>query len=207
MADTPYSICSRALTLVGANVITSFDDGTAEAITAGQHYESQVDAHMSFYRWRFATKQASLVQLATAPTARWGYAYQLPTDLLVLNAITRSDTPIEYDRYGTAIYTDENDGLTADYVARVAEASWPPYFTLAIQNTMAAIFALSLARDATLSMSFGVDLTRPDGGPVWARARNADSQQQTTRAVPAGRLLAGRAYGPGGTGHILDGYR
>ena len=38
-ADTPLDICSRALILIGADPISSFDDGTTEATVAVNMYE------------------------------------------------------------------------------------------------------------------------------------------------------------------------
>ena len=56
-ADTPLDICSRALILIGAEPISSFDDGTTEATVAVNMYEDVVQAALVNSRWRFATNQ------------------------------------------------------------------------------------------------------------------------------------------------------
>lgn len=185
MSATKFDICSRALVRVGAQPITSFDDGTAESDAAGTEYEQLVQSKLSTYRWRFAANQQLLNRLTNDPTGRWTYAFQLPTDCLVLHTITRAGYPIIYDRYADKIFTDEDDDLVADYTYRVDETKFPPLFVDALIDSMAAVFCASLAKD------FGrADNLRKIAEEMsWPRAQTADSQQQTTRRLPAGSRL------------------
>tara|TARA_R100000353_G_scaffold149288_1_gene107718 strand:+ start:54 stop:317 length:264 start_codon:yes stop_codon:yes gene_type:complete len=73
-ADTPLDICSRALILIGAEPISSFDDGTTEATVAVNMYEDVVQAALVNSRWRFATNQKIVNRLTDAPTGRYDYA-------------------------------------------------------------------------------------------------------------------------------------
>ena len=188
-ANTPLKICSRASILMGGSPISSFTDGTAEADVANALYEDIARTALTSTRWRFATKQAVLTRAVAAPTGRFDAKYQLPTDLLMLSAVTVNDYPLIYDTYGDQIYCDanENDELVADYVYRVNETYWPPYFTLAVEFQVAAMLSVSIARDATLGSMMDQQAERQ-----MIKARRLDSQQQTTRKLQTSRFIAQR---------------
>ena len=76
-ANTPVDLCSRALILIGAEPITSFEDGTTEALVSVNMYEDVVRTSLVNTRWRFATNQAILNLLTAAPTGRYDRAYQI----------------------------------------------------------------------------------------------------------------------------------
>ena len=188
-ANTAIKICSRASLLIGGDPIQSFTDGTAEAEVANAMYEDIARASLTNTRWRFATDQATLSRLVTPPTGRWGAAYELPGDLLMLNAVTVNDDPIKYDTYGSKVYCDAgaNDIVIADYIFRANEANWAPYFTVAVEYAMAAVLAMSVARDAPLANALDQRAQLQ-----MARARRLDSQQQTTRKLNTSRFIAQR---------------
>ena len=116
-ADTPLDICSRALILIGAESISSFDDGTTEASVGVNMYEDVAQSALVNTRWRFATNQAVLNQLTDAPTGRYDLAYQLPSNLLMLHAVTVNDNLIDYQMYGDKVYADTatTDTVTVSY--------------------------------------------------------------------------------------------
>lgn len=188
-ANTSIDICSRALILIGAEPITSFDDGNNEALIASNMYEDVARAALVNSRWRFSTNQAVLNRLTSEPTGRYDAAYQLPTGWLMTHAITVNDTPIEYQTYGNKIYcnADAASEVVLDYTYRAEEADWPSYFTIAVQYELASIFAIGLARDATLSR-----LMADQAMIHITRARALDSQQQTTRRLNTSRFITNR---------------
>lgn len=194
MAETNFQICSRALTEIGANPITSFDDGTTEAIISGRHYEAAVRRALTESRWRFSTQQVFLSQLSTppldAPNSRWLYAYQMPSDLIQLNAVTREGIDVEYDTYGATILTNENDDLIADYTFRANETAFPSYFTDALVVDLMAIFLTGVARNPELAEK----VRNRAENAAWPKARRKDSQQQTTRKLPGSRFIAFRRF-------------
>ncbi len=188
-ANSAVDICARALILIGADPITSFDENTTEALVASNMYEDVARASLVNSRWRFATNQAVLNLLSAAPTGRYDRAYQLPTDLLMLHAVTVQDLPIEYQIYGDKIFADGDaaDVLVADYTFRALEQNWPSYFTIAVEYALAVVFATSIARDPTLG-----GLMRDQGRESMAKARSLDSQQQTARKLTTSRFIAER---------------
>lgn len=188
-ANSALDIASRALVLIGAEPITSFDSSSTEALVASNMYEDTVRASLSMSRWRFATEQAVLNQLSDVPTGRFDMAHQLPSDLLVLHAVTVNDNRIEYTMYGDKIFSDStaNETLVADYTFRADEVNFPSYFTMAVEYSLASIFATAIARDDGL-----MNLMERKANVLMAQARNLDSQQQTTRRLTTSRFITDR---------------
>lgn len=188
-ANSSIDIASRALVLIGSEPITSFDTASTEALVASNMYEDTVRATLSSARWRFATEQAVLNQLTDVPTGRFAIAHQLPSDLLVLHGVTTNDRLIEYTVYGDKVFSDSTtqDTLIADYTYRATEDTWPSYFSLAVEYALASIFATSIARDDGL-----MQVMEAKGTQLMAKARNLDSQQQTTRRLSTSRFITNR---------------
>jgi len=187
-ANSPIDICSRALILIGAEPITSFEDDTSEALIAGNMYEDIARTNLTSTRWRFATNQSVLNRLTDAPTGRFNSAYQLP-DHLFIHAITVNDFAIEYNIYGDKAFCDasESDTLIADFTFRANEVGWPSYFSVCVEYAMAVVFATALIRDASLS-----SLMQSQYVQLLAKARSTDSQQQTTRKITTSRFITNR---------------
>lgn len=188
-ANSAIDICARALILIGADPITSFDDGTTEALVSVNMYEDVARASLVNARWRFATNQAVLNRLTDAPTGRYDYAYQQTSGTLMVHAVTVNDLPIEYQIYGDKIYADTspNDVVIADYTYRANEQTWPSYFTIAVEYALATLFATSIARDSNLA-----SLMRQSTAEAMAKARSLDAQQQTTRKLVTSRFITDR---------------
>ena len=188
-ANSAIDIASRALVLIGAEPITSFDDSSTEGLVATNMYEDTVRAMLSTARWRFATDQAVLVELSDTPTGRFDIAHQLPSNLLVLHGITVNYNLMEFTVYGDKVFSDttSSDTLVADFTFRADEVDFPSYFSLALQYSLASIFATSIARDDRL-----MQLMETKANLLMAKARNIDAQQQTTRKLVTSRFISNR---------------
>ena len=188
-ANSAIDIVSRALVLIGAEPITSFTENTTEALVANNMYEDAVRTSLSTARWRFATQQATLAQLASDPTGRFNAAHQLPADLLVLHAITVNDNLLNYTVYGDKVFSDQStqDSLVADFTFRAKENTFPSYFSLAVEYALASILATSIARDDGLMVRI-----EQKAQQLLAKARNLDSQQQTSRRLSTRRFITDR---------------
>lgn len=80
MSYTDVSLCSKALLKIGAQTITSFEDGTAESEVAANLYPLTRDGLLASYPWSFAVAQKRLGRLDLTPVADFKRAYQLPAD-------------------------------------------------------------------------------------------------------------------------------
>lgn len=188
MAQTGIDICNRALLRVGANRIAALDDGSAEGRACADEYDALVVERLSVYPWRFAADLRALARRSeTPPGGRWSFTWQVPLDVLAIRGVSLYGRAIDYDRFGDMIVANHAEDLVADVIVRVPEARWPGYFTGALVNDLAAVLALSLDRDATLAREL-----EGKSGRLWAQARNRDSQQQSARRLPVGRLVHAR---------------
>lgn len=152
VANSDIDIAARALILIGADPITSFTETSTEALVASNIYEDVIQSALCASRWRFATNQAELNRLTDVPTGRFDFAYQLPSDMLMLHALTVNDNLIEYNIYGDKAFanTSTNDKVIADYAFRVGEEKFPSYFTISVEFSLATTFAVAIARDEQL---------------------------------------------------------
>ena len=97
--------------------------------------------------------------------------------------------PIEYQTYGNKVYSDtsNNDTLVADYTFRAEEDTWPSYFTIAVVYSLSIVFATSIARNSNLA-----GIMADQAQITMAKARNLDSQQQTSRKLVTSRFITER---------------
>ena len=107
----------------------------------------------------------------------------------MLSGVTVNDYPIKYDSYGSKVFCDssENEVLIADYVFRANESDWPPYFVTAVEYIMAAVLAVSVARDSQLAT-----LMEEKASYQMTQARRLQSQTQTNRKLNTSRFIAER---------------
>lgn len=127
--------------------------------------------------------------MTAQPTGRWDRAHQLPSDTLMVHAVTTNGKMIEYNIYGDKIFSNvtTTDILIADYTYRAGEQDWPSYFTLAVEYALASTFAISIARDDQMGSMFDNKAAR-----LMQQAKTLDSQQQTTRKLVTSRFISER---------------
>jgi|TARA_R100000278_G_scaffold40446_1_gene35655 hypothetical protein len=189
MAVTKIDIASRALIMIGSNPISSFTDDTTEALVTNNIYEEIIESTLCRARWRFATEQQQLSLLANAPTGRYEYAYQIPTNpqCLQIISITENDINIQYARYGDKIFVDGHGSqskLIMDYIFRQDESEFPPYFRLAVEYKLASVFAGAIARDSAMVREFDNLAERQI-----LIARNTESAETTTKKLATDRFI------------------
>ena len=189
MATTKIDICARALIMIGAQPISSFSDGSTEALVASNIYDDVVEASLTRHRWRFATTQQQLSLLTNTPTGRYDYAYQIPTSPAVLQIITLTvnDYVIPYSRYQNYIYLNgygSSNEVIMDYIYKVDEAYFPAHFKLALEYELASIFAGSVARDSSMIEQFKTLSERQ-----FLVAKNIDSAETTSKVLDTNRFI------------------
>ena len=189
VANTDIDIATAALILIGAAPITSFTETSTEALVASNIYEDVIRSALCASRWRFAANQQELNRLSDTPTGRFDLAYQLPSELLMLHALTVNNNIIEYNVYGNLAFTigSITDKVIADYSIRVGEEKFPSYFILAVEYALASAFAVSIARDDGLA-----SVLESKAQQLMQQARTLDSQQQTTRKLSTSRFITER---------------
>ena len=189
MALSSIALCSRALIKIGANPISAFDEGTAEADVAANLYPSVRDALLSIHPWTFATGQMALPQLVAEPVADFIYAFQLPPDFL--RALSVGDggrgRGVTYRIAEQRIHANAAT-VTLTYVFRPGEATFPPFFDQALIARLAAEFTIPITESTSRSEA----LFRLAEKEI-RNARMIDSQQETPAAIEDFTLVGVRS--------------
>ena len=192
MPLTDVDVASRACVLAGLNPISGFNNSNDEEKASQELYPGIRDQCLTSYSWRFAVKESQLDRLNDTPVSgRWEAVYDLPSDMLMLRAVTVSGRRIPYDRYAeNNIYTNTSadDVVVADYVYQVSEAHWPPYFARYVEYKAAAVLAASITLQSDLAGYYD-----QQAEVQFVTAKHMDGQSQTsgyerTRA-PTSRFL------------------
>ncbi|MEM9046695.1 MAG: hypothetical protein AAGC81_18595 [Pseudomonadota bacterium] len=188
MTLSNVELCSVALVKLGAEGISSFSDGTAEADVAGTLYDVIRDSLLGVHPWSFATAHAELVQLPTAPLTDFEYAFELPSDFI--KALSAGDDcrsrGAVYQVVGREVHTNYEE-LTFAYIRRADEADFPTYFVSALINRLAAEFCLPLTENASRS-----ELLFRTAETELKLAKLIDSQQDTPPRVEDFTLIEAR---------------
>jgi len=178
VTTTDISICAAALQLIGAEEIESFLDETREARICASIYPTVKKDMLQSSAWRFSIRQEELNRLTTTPLFDFSYAYSLPSDFLRL--VGKQNPTSKHQIYENKLYTD----LTPVYASLqydVDEQYFPAYFTRLMQLEMAAMLAAALLEDENKADKFGAFAKTQ-----MIKARNIDSQNNTSSTIPAG---------------------
>jgi hypothetical protein len=92
MATSKLSIINDALTLLGANRITSLADGSTESAVMNQLFDSTQDAVLRAYPWNSATFRRELAASTDTPVFGFNFQYALPTDPYCLRVLEMNET-------------------------------------------------------------------------------------------------------------------
>jgi hypothetical protein len=191
--DTDVSICSDALVMLGASVISSFDEGSPAATASARLYPDLRDTLLSRYAWSWSLKKVQISRLVTAPLNEWKYAYQLPGTMLtgvlaVFDSNSNAARPINYgwEIYGSQLFTNM-EKVYIDYQESVQEAVMPPYFVRLLRVAVAAELALVIT-DQVQKMEYlrGIAFGSPGEngrGGLFREATNIDSRGQLTKSI------------------------
>ncbi|MBL6934023.1 MAG: hypothetical protein ISR48_01285 [Alphaproteobacteria bacterium] len=189
MALSSIALSSRALLMIGANTIASFEEGTAEAEVAANLYPSIRDALLSSHPWSFAMAQATLPVLAAAPVADYAKAFQLPDDFL--RALSAGPAGrgrgLDYRITGDRLHADV-DQLVLTYIFRPEETDFPPFFDQALIARLAAEFCIPLTENTSRSQAL-YKLAESE----FRRAKLIDAQQDTPPHIAEFPLVEARS--------------
>jgi len=83
-------IVNIALTVLGADPITSLEDDAPEALVMKTNYPIARDATLEAYEWSFAIKRFKPAKAAEAPVWGWNFAYPIPSDILRVLQVDRN---------------------------------------------------------------------------------------------------------------------
>ena len=189
MALTDIGICSKALLKIGANMISSFDEGTAESEVANNLYPQIRDALLSSHPWSFAIAQKSLPRLLASPLADFEFAYELPSDFIrVISAgIGSRSKGLQYKIIENRLHTNQPEVILT-YIFRPDEKSYPPFFYQCLIARLAAEFCLPLV-ESTSRTEFLTKVFEDE----FRKAKLIDSSQETPDSIDDFTLIGVRS--------------
>lgn len=191
MSLSSIELSSSALIKLGAEPISSFEDGSAEARVAGRLYPITRDALLSAHPWSFATAQAELARLAAEPTTDFAYAYLLPGDFL--RALSAGDggrgRGLVYRIVNRELHTNAAS-VVLTYVFRPSEGDFPAFFQSLLVSRLAAEFCVPLTENTSRAQQ----LARLAEGEL-RMAKLTDGQQDTPTRINDFPLVEVRTAG------------
>ncbi|MDP5239926.1 hypothetical protein Q9Q94_10300 [Uliginosibacterium sp. 31-16] len=141
------TIINTALSKLGANTITSLNDGSIESQQVNLVWDNVRKSLLRLHPWNFAIKTAILPRLSQHDHPLYTYAFLLPADCIRVLRI--EGNPI-YKLEGRSIYTDV-PVITLRYVFdNIDTASWDEAFA----DVLAERIAYELAYTFTKSNSY-----------------------------------------------------
>lgn len=178
--SSDIEISSNALVRLGVPPISSYAEGGGAGIVAENLYEPTVRAILTETRWRFASTKRQLAQLSAAPINEFNYAYQLPSDLILLFRVYPYE---DYEIFGDKLYTNAQT-VEVDYLYRPAESKWPPYFQLAVEFRLASEFAMTITNSRSRAEHYEIKYTEQI-----KKARHADAQGRPSDPIQNSKYI------------------
>jgi hypothetical protein len=172
--QSKISLISKALVLCGETPLNSLNDDRYGATVGANLFEMLYENELQSNRWRFAMKKGALAQLAVEPLNEYQYAYQLPTDMLLLIGVYPRDS---YEVYGDRIYSNRAT-CEIEYMFKPSVDKCPAYFST--------LMTYALARDMIKPVTESDTAQRAMESKYRAqrdRAMYADAQARPNRTV------------------------
>lgn len=193
-------LANEALSLIEANLISSFDDGTNEADSISLWYNSFIDDVFSSNYWRFAITAKQLSQDAGYDRPMLGYtrAFIIPAECQVILGcfLPNTDRPFkDWTRTGVHILTNP-DEIIAQFTTYPAEETWPGYF----KSFAAYALAAKIAKEITGSVDIAKAMKEEAYGPPntynkggrWADAASRDAMAYPKHETLVNELITAR---------------
>ena len=199
-AYNKLQLANEALSLIEANLISSFDDGTNEANSVNLWYGSFIDDVFSSNYWRFAinTKQLSQDAGYDKPMLSYTQAFIIPAECQVVLGcfLPNSDSPFKrWTRVGAHILTNAAE-LVAQFTTYPAEETWPGYFKSFAAYALAAKIAKEITGSVEIAMAMKAEAYGPPNtynkGGRWADAASKDAMAYPKHEVLMNELLIAR---------------
>lgn len=186
---------------VGVDIADLTTESSTEAAACRKFFDQARQQTLRDFEWPFASKQAALGLVTTAPTTEWSYSYQYPADCLKFRRIlsgTRNDSyqsrvpfKIVYGTSGNEIYTDFVSAV-GEYTVDVTGAAlgrMTEDFVMAVSLRLAAYIAPRLTAGDPFKMGQrAMQLYQVELGLAAANAYNEEQGDIT----PESEFVRGR---------------
>lgn len=144
---TDILICNKALIRLGADQISSLDDGTPTANLCKTLYAPLRDEVMTNSRWKFAKKLVQIGALSTAPAFKYNYAFQIPSDCLLVRGVETDPWDVSEGQ----IFCNDPGPINVEYTQQVTDPTqWDPTFGDALSWRISVELSMPLTQSTTI---------------------------------------------------------
>lgn len=191
--DTPAELSNVALARIGdRDFIDSLEENTPSARVCARLFPVARDTVLAAAPWPFATRRATLAEVAGETRSGWGYVYALPSDALVVRGIynasnlgplataaARTSYQLEGSTTGRVLLSDQGEAEIL-YTARLEDLTKIPILVRdAIAWRLAAELSLALSVKPQVSAMFSQQYRQALASAI------ATEMRQGQDAVPA----------------------
>lgn len=185
MAISNVKIANRALTLLSANRLMSFNEASEEGRKIRAVFDETRDALLAEHNWNFAIDERQLALLSDTPVmGEYLYAYQLPSDCIrFIRMVDDEECKVE----GHTILTNSDDARI-EYLKRETDPTkFSAGFIKALSSRIAADLAFGITQNATLATQLDAMAARDLKEAKWS-----DGQEGAGMTVVQGNLITAR---------------
>ena len=173
------SIANLALTILGADRITSLEDNAENAKRLTAIYDSTLEDVLRAHPWNFAIARIQLARLATTPLYEYDYEYQLPGNCLrVLSVSDGTNIISDFKVEGRKLLCDDTT-IKIKYIANITDPNqYTSQFIYVLASRLAAEIAYAVTNNkATAEQMFELYLSRLQ------TAKETDAQESSSVEV------------------------
>lgn len=178
------TICTNALLQLGSQPISSFTEGTDNALLCSNLWPQTRDGVLRSHPWNCSVRRVSLAPSANVPIYGFAFAFDFPPDMLrLLEASTDGNYKVESGQ----ILADENPLLIKFIFRNEDVPSYDALLTEALTAAMKAALAYPITKSTTKEAeTLALYLER------LRLARTVDAQEDTPDAIGTSQLLSAR---------------
>lgn len=181
-------ICNLALLRLGADTITSLDDGTVATNLLTIYYDQCREELLREHFWNFAVSRVSLAS-SGAPAFGFSYQYQLPSDFLRVKEIHKQCFSFSIE--GQTIVTNQAAPLNLIYVRDESDPTkYDALFVRALVLSIAIKCGTRIKGDGFNPQALENELDR-----ALFTAKMVDAQDGTAPRIKANTFLNSRNTG------------
>lgn len=155
-------IANLALTILGADRITSLEDNAENARRLTAIYDSTLEDVLRAHPWNFAISRSTLAQLATTPLFEYSYEFQLPGNCLRVLAVSDgTDITTDYKIEGRKLLCDDTS-VKIKYITNITDPNqYTSQFIYILATRLAAEIAYAVTNNkSTADQMFQLYLSR-----------------------------------------------
>jgi hypothetical protein len=168
-------IINVALSRLGANIITSADENSTEAIVANALWDNARRSSITDHPWNFAIAEQTLNAVSDASSFNYQFKYQLPAECLRVMEVYDTD---DYKIIGHGIYSNETECVVR-FVKDVEDTTeWNAMFTDVMAQRLAAEMAYAITKSQATA-----DTNIQMYGQKLAKARFVDASEEPQDAL------------------------